>query len=337
MSDKKSFQLAKSDKEAAQKFEQYKQLDPYPEIGAALLNSADIMAYIKATSLIYPFDEACLQGASYDVKVFGEVVYWDKDGIKQSVQLKSKEDYFELCPNSIAFVTIEPTFRIPDYLALRFNLKITHIYKGLLLGTGPLVDPGFVGKLSIPLHNLTANTYRFNAFDQLITMEFTKMSPNILWDQMTHESSETYKPNIINANRGVSEYIGKALKKDGLNTVISSIPKAMLESQESVKKSEESVKKSEEAVNAVKHAANLQTYISVAAVCALIISCIGFSLNALNKANDRYDTLRKEYESTKTEYLSRIEDLEYQIDDLIELIENEAEKENIDDSNANSN
>ncbi len=28
------------------------------------------------------------------------------------------------------------------------------VYKGLLLGTGPIVDPGFVGKLYIPLHKL---------------------------------------------------------------------------------------------------------------------------------------------------------------------------------------
>ena len=71
---------------------------------------------------------------------------------KVELNLKEKLDGFDLAPNSIAFVALEPCFRIPEYMALRFNLKIKHIYKGLLLGTGPLVDPGFSGKLFIPLH-----------------------------------------------------------------------------------------------------------------------------------------------------------------------------------------
>ena len=45
--------------------------------------------------------------------------------------------------NSITFVQIESKIRLPNYIALRFNLRIQHVHRGLLLGTGPLVDPGF--------------------------------------------------------------------------------------------------------------------------------------------------------------------------------------------------
>ena len=297
------------------RFEKYKALDPYPEIEPSLLNSADILAYINTTLCIDPFDPKCLKGASYDVKILGEVIYWDEDGKKQSVLLEKEGDFFDLSPNSIAFVTVEPTFRIPYYLALRFNLKITHIYKGLLLGTGPLVDPGFVGKLSIPLHNLTSNTYRFSAYDELITMEFTKMSSNVLWNKKSQESSEKYIKNDIKANRRVSEYIGKALQKDGLNTVISCIPAAMLESKKVVEQAKN------EARNA-KREVKIQSAVTILAICTLVMTCIGFSVNSVNKANDRYDKLIEENKSLALEYQKRLNQLESQIDELLEMVGN---------------
>ena len=48
--------------------------------------------------------------------------------------------------NSIVFVECDLDFRLPDFIALRFNLQIRHVHRGLLLGTGPLVDPGYRGK-----------------------------------------------------------------------------------------------------------------------------------------------------------------------------------------------
>jgi hypothetical protein len=93
-----------------------------------------------------------------------------------------------------------PRFRIPDYIALRFNLKIKHIYRGLLLGTGPLVDPGFVGHLSLPLHNLTRQSYQFRAGEDIAWFEFTKTSlagrppatKPIIWDTERHSIIAPY-------------------------------------------------------------------------------------------------------------------------------------------------
>jgi ABC-type multidrug transport system fused ATPase/permease subunit len=89
---------------------------------------------------------------------------------------KNTRSEFTLKPNSICYVTLKPTFRMPAYLACRFNLLIKDVYRGLLVGTGPLVDPGFVGPLSIPVHNFTANPYVFRAGDGFVYFEFTKTS-----------------------------------------------------------------------------------------------------------------------------------------------------------------
>ena len=68
--------------------------------------------------------------------------------------------------------------RLPNYIAVQFNLRITHVHRGLLLGTGPLVDPGFHGKILIPLHNLTSEKYIIRADEGLINGVYEDLSLN---------------------------------------------------------------------------------------------------------------------------------------------------------------
>lgn len=305
--------FAHSEADARARFDRYRNYDPCPTIAPALLNSADILAYIKKTALIYPFDLDRLSGASYDVTIAGDVVYWDsKSGKREVSTLESKGDSFDLSPNSIAFVTLEPIFQIPDYMALRFNLKISHIYKGLLLGTGPLVDPGFVGRLSIPLHNLTNNTYHFSYGDQLITVEFTKLSPNREWGGLgapCGEGEEGYLPSNIPEKRTVHDYLEKALKGSDNHSVISSIPAAMQESQRKIEEAKEEAKK-------VGNETRFQTVISVVSVIALVAAVIGGLISGLGSINTRYDTLINEYASMRADYESRLSDAERTISEL---------------------
>lgn len=169
--------FARTDEEAARRFELAKSIDPFPEIQPSLLNSADINDYVRTTGMLHPFDITKLKSASYEAAIRGRCIWWDDSGKQCEVWLEEgRDEEFTLGPNSITFVQVEPFFRLPDYIALRFNLKITHVHRGILLGTGPLVDPGFVGRLLIPLHNLTLNTYRFGRGEGLIWVEFTKTS-----------------------------------------------------------------------------------------------------------------------------------------------------------------
>lgn len=149
--------------------------DPFPEIFPALLSSAEISDYARATGMVYPFYLDALKSASYEAHIGGEFILWDGTGQRKTRTI-SRGDPCVLPANSISFVQVEPTFRLPNYLALRFNLRITHVHRGLLLGTGPLVDPGFAGKLLIPLHNLTSSDYDLDTTEALIWIEFTKTS-----------------------------------------------------------------------------------------------------------------------------------------------------------------
>jgi len=169
--------MAGSDTDAEARFQLTKNVDPFPEIGEALLNSADISDYVRMTGMLYPFHCDKLKSGSYEAAILGRCIWWDEKGERQEKQLNEEnKEEFVLKANSIAFVQVEPFFRLPDYIALRFNLKITHVHRGILLGTGPLIDPGFVGRLLIPLHNLTTNEYMFKCGEGLIWIEFTKTS-----------------------------------------------------------------------------------------------------------------------------------------------------------------
>jgi len=234
--------FAQTEEEAEARFEKYKSKDPFPSIKPSLLNSADIYDYVAKTGMIFPFYQDKLKSASYEVNLLGKVIYWDDKGERQDFELK-EGDEFTLEKNSIAFVTPEPTFRLPDYIAIRFNLKITHVHRGILLGTGPLVDPGYEGKLLIPLHNLTNNDYKFKGGKALIWVEFTKVSENKRWFHKTGEPERfgEYVPFPDRKNKQEPEYF--LTKASPHRSIQSSIPQAISETERSAKDAASLVKK----------------------------------------------------------------------------------------------
>jgi deoxycytidine triphosphate deaminase len=188
---------ATSDADAEARYSRYREVDPFPEILPSVLNIADISDYVAAAGVIFPFPTAAnyLKPASFGIALRGRCIYWEGDGKRKDfilsdsrIERYSYEDYeyrthFELVRNSIAFVTLEPFIRLPNYIALRFNLAIREVYRGFLLGTGPMVDPGFQGRLSFPLHNLTDQSYRIRAGEQIVWVELTKISKLPAWDR----------------------------------------------------------------------------------------------------------------------------------------------------------
>ena len=147
--------------------------DPFPSVPCSLLSSAAIHDYVRLTGMLHPYYPTALKSASYEAHITGRFIWWDEHDRKHDNEI-GRGDPCVLPANSITFVQAEPLFRLPDYIAVRFNLRITHVHRGLLLGTGPLVDPGFEGKLLIPLHNLTSSKYDLDTKEALIWIEFTK-------------------------------------------------------------------------------------------------------------------------------------------------------------------
>ncbi|MCJ2032999.1 hypothetical protein [Methylobacterium sp. J-068] len=213
----------------------FKNDDPFPKVPPALLSSAEILDYDRATGMTgfhfaateKPHDGR-LKAASLEIHIGGDYIYW-KGKKKIEKTLKEEDTFLKLPANSIVFVQTRNKFFLPNYIAMRFNLRITHVHRGLLLGTGPLVDPGFQGRLLIPLHNLTSSDYYLDTSKALIWVEFTKTSanfeksagPTLAWSDPDRRvlAIEGYKN-----NNSPSEYLYKA---GGGLPIASSIPTAV--------------------------------------------------------------------------------------------------------------
>ena len=228
--------------DAISKYEKYRSLDPFPEIQPALLNSADVYDYINTIGMIWPYDDDQLNGVTLSLRVGDIAVYWDDKNEKVKKDIKTDKE-FRLKSNSIAFIQILEELRLPAYIIVRFNLRVTITYRGLLLGTGPIVDPGFVGKINIPVHNLTNNDYVFAHGEPLIEMEFTKISANDKWikpisDDAKEPKSGEYKKwkprfdNLETDKRDIDYYLRRANQG---NRIQSSLPPLVKKVDKSVK------------------------------------------------------------------------------------------------------
>lgn len=232
------------DEEAARQFAKTFNHDPYEKIPPALLNSSDIYNYVCATGMVCPFETRRLKSASYAITIGEKVIFWDGSGNIQEKKLANGENFY-LPDNSIAFIKTEEKFRLPNYMAIRFNLKINNVHRGILLGTGPLVDPGFEGHLLIPLHNLTTNSYALQRGETFVWVEFTKISPHESWSKFAYEQYKDYDLHqrympfpASKKNLTEWDYLNEAYK----GPIRSSIPDALEDARKSATQAKGEVK-----------------------------------------------------------------------------------------------
>ena len=325
---------------AEDKYNDFAGKDPFPDIPDSLLNSSDIIKYVLTTGMIDPFISENLTGATYTCDFSGRYVYWNDEKIQQKKELNIGEELI-LPPNSITFLEITPIFRIPLYMVLRFNLQVRNVYKGLLLGTGPIVDPGFVGKLFIPLHNLTSNEYIIKKNAHLISIEFTKLSKNPEWKinpktigalniKKLNFSTIPFIPESIIANRDIDEYISKALqknpdfcKKDSqeiyVNSSMQALKKDTSEAISSMQNIREDVEKSFEKL---EHREAFFRNLFILSVIGIMISVVVLLIAAgwyfskateLSEATQKIKYQQEQYEQDKTENQQIISGLEQRI------------------------
>jgi deoxycytidine triphosphate deaminase len=164
----------------------------------AVLRAEVIRRYVEDFNLIIDqdhFSESALKGASYTMlpapNDAWEVV---KDGSLNSLKTGTDEgeQYYIVPKNSLVFIRLRQTLRMPFYLIARFNLKISYVYQGLLLGTGPQIDPGYTGRIYIPLHNLTNEPVHVFVNDTFVSFDFVRTTALQLEDGNPSTFQEFY-------------------------------------------------------------------------------------------------------------------------------------------------
>jgi deoxycytidine triphosphate deaminase len=315
--DHSAYQVPKSDEEALARFRQFEHHDPLPDVPAALLNAGDIFDYARITGMIWPFEKdeqrlkQKLKSASYEIDFLGDIYFADENGRQTRIEIKH-DTPFILPKNSIAFVFLATQFRLPDYIALRFNLKITHVHRGLLLGTGPLIDPGFAGRLLIPLHNLTSKDYTLTGGDGLIWVEFTKLSPNSHWNTDARKSTRDYEhfpPSKRNLER--QRYFNRA--SSGI-PAISSIPGEVRISRDSAERARDAAEKAQTYTRNLTIGGAIILFVSLVAMLVPTWDLISSANKNVADANNTVRNLREEQISLE----KRIEALQSELRSLRE-------------------
>jgi len=194
------------------------------------------------------------------------------------------------------------------------------VHRGILLGTGPLVDPGFEGNLLIPLHNLTTNDYEFEGGEGLIWMEFTKLSSNRMWDKSSvraQQRSGVYKPFQGHKQNLDNRYY--LVKAAGQRPIRSSISDAI---QDARRSANEAAQSANEAAQRAQSLTNRVTLGGITSAVTLVIATLIalFPIGSLFLDTFSYvKDAREELEISKerrNEELKRLQSLEQETQQL---------------------
>jgi deoxycytidine triphosphate deaminase len=151
--------------------EKWRYEDPHSDDRGSLLSNRIHQFCSEAGLLISEgYTEKNLRPASYTLTIGDNFI--DSEGNER--HLTEENDSFVFHKNSIIFVSTKEKLDLPYYILARFNLRVNWVYDGVLLGTGPQVDPGFRGSLSCPLYNLTNVDLTIKRRDPFATIDFEK-------------------------------------------------------------------------------------------------------------------------------------------------------------------
>ncbi|WP_156938206.1 hypothetical protein [Mesorhizobium sp. WSM3626] len=281
--------------------------DTFTDIPPSLLSASDIKRYVEKTGLISPFcigggNRSRLKKASYEGRI-GDCAYVFPKDSNEFVNILQVEKPLLVKANSIVFVECDLDFRLPRNIAVRFNLQIMHVHRGLLLGTGPLVDPGYWGKLCIPLHNLTNEDYEIPLDEGLIWVEFTKTTSDNDLGRIPLRETERQHWDI-------RKFILKASRQFNLDRlpigIRSSIPDSATKAEDSANKAARDAELASKQALEAKKSSDFSRNVNSAGVLITILTIAGLwasfyfgTRSDINEVSSRVADLQKEISSIK--------------------------------------
>ncbi len=182
---------------------------------------------------ISPFNDQQIQPASYDLRVGPEAAVSSRRG---KVNVKEK-GFVELDAGDFAVLVTEEVISLNNQHSGRFGLRSKWARKGLLATTGPQIDPGFKGRLGIGLTNLTSRKIALSHLDDLLTVEFHRLS-----EPVERPYSGPYQDQSSLSNEDLEAVLEREiLSLSEVNTTLRSLAANVKRLEESVSAMKESI------------------------------------------------------------------------------------------------
>lgn len=135
-----------------------------------ILVDRQIKDRVGKAKVVSPFEEACVQPASYDLRI-GSLIYAPPTP-DQAIDVSKNGGVYRLPPYGNAVLTTYEDLRLPGDMIGRIGLKSSLARRGIIASTGPQIDPGFEGKLFVSIFNVAAVSHVLEYQDTFLTIEF---------------------------------------------------------------------------------------------------------------------------------------------------------------------
>ncbi len=120
---------------------------------------------------IDPFEDSQLQSASYDLRVGAQGATTSS---KKIVDIRH-DGYFLMKPGDFAIVTSLEILNFDNCHVGRIGLRSKYARKGITATTGLQIDPGFRGRLTVGLYNLSPKQISLPFKDDLLSIEIHRL------------------------------------------------------------------------------------------------------------------------------------------------------------------
>jgi dCTP deaminase len=138
-----------------------------------VLTDTEIRRVTQSAELgLDPFEEASLQPASYDFRV-GDSAFVSSG--REMVDLPQR-GVLVVEPGEFVVLESLETIDMSTTFAAQLGLRSEYARRGLLMLSGPQIDPGFKGKLVVRLVNLAPNSVALPYKAPFLTVQFFRLS-----------------------------------------------------------------------------------------------------------------------------------------------------------------
>lgn len=129
----------------------------------------------RGDTLITPFDDSRVRGSSYDVSAGRTIILAlsEREGGYQYIDLEHKGQQV-IPPGHTAILQSREFLTIPQNIKARISLKAGYATR-MIFFAGGIIDPGFEGRLWLPIANLSTQELVLGYDDRMFRIEFTAL------------------------------------------------------------------------------------------------------------------------------------------------------------------